>query len=177
MELDLPLEMAGYRLREYREDDTTRLCELADDREVWRWLTDLFPHPYDEAAARKWITEQMLLDPPRNLVIAGPDGLVGGIGIILSSVPNLAHDGEVGYWLGRPFWGRGLATVALRAFMAWAAPVHRLNRFTGRVFGGNTASTRVLLHCGFQREGILRAAVRKEGVVLDLEIYGLVVGS
>ena len=175
MEVCLPLEIEGFVLREHREEDIARLCELADDYEVWRRVSDEFPRPYDVAAARRWIEEQGGHDPPRSLAIVHESGLVGGIGLILTDAPNYAHDGEVGYWLGQPYWGRGVATVALRAFLAWAAPIHGLSRFTAKVYHGNEASTRLLKRCGFVREGVLRRAVHKEGAVLDLLVFGYLV--
>ena len=172
MDVALPLEIEGFWLREFAEGDLQRLCALANDYEIWRRVTDLFPRPYDELAALKWITEQADHDPAQNLAIAGPDGLVGGVGVMLSSVPNFRHDGELGYWLGRPFWGKGLTSAAVRAFVPWAAAVHELRRFTAKVYQGNEASCRVLEKSGFSREGVLRAAARKEGELLDLYVYG-----
>lgn len=172
--LPLPLAIPGYELREFHGTDIPRMCALADDEEVWRSLTDLFPRPYDVEAALHWVTRQADIDPPQNLVIAGPDGLVGGVGVLLSEVPNFAHDGELGYWLGRSYWGRGLTSAAVRAFVEWAGPPHGLLRFSARIFAGNTASIRVVEACGFTHEGVLRQAVRKEGKLLDMDLYGLV---
>lgn len=176
MDLDLPLALDGYRLREFTEDDIPRLCALADDVEVWRRLTDLFPRPYDQAAATRWVLQQAEYDPPRNLVIAGPDGLVGDVGVMLTDVPNFAHDGELGYWLARRYWGQGIMSAAVSAFVAWAAAAHGLERFTAKVFADNEPSSQLLRRCGFTEEGVLRAAVKKEGRILDLLVYGLLVG-
>jgi RimJ/RimL family protein N-acetyltransferase len=175
VKLRLPLEIEGFELREFHVRDIPRLCALANDYEIWRRVTDLFPRPYDERAGLRWVMQQAELDPPCNLAISGPDGIVGGVGVMLSTVPNFAHDGEVGYWLGAPYWGRGLTTAALRAFCAWAAAAHGLGRFTAKVYAGKTTSVRVLEKCGFVREGSMRRAVRKEGETLDLLVYGLVV--
>ncbi len=173
----IPLAVPGYGLRPYRPDDLARLTALADDPAIWDRLTDLFPRPYDLEAAIRWVGRQRELDPPENLVIAGPDGLVGGVGVILSAVPNFRHDGELGYWIGRRHWGRGLATAALQAFLPWAADTHGLSRFTARTFGDNLASCRVLEKCGFTREGVLRGAARKNGRPLDLVIHGLILAG
>lgn len=175
MNLDLPLARPGYRLREFDEDDIPRLCELADDDAIWRWVTDLFPRPYDHEAATRWVMQQAEFDPPRNLAIAGPDGLAGGVGVMLGDVPNFAHDGELGYWLGQRHWGQGIMTAAVAAFVAWAAAAHGLERFTARVYAGNEPSVRVLRRCGFAQEGVLRGAVKKQGRTLDLLVYGLLV--
>ncbi len=169
----IPLAVPDHRLRPYQPDDIVRLCALADDPAIWDRLTDLFPRPYDIEAAIRWVGRQRELDPPQNLVVAGPDGLVGGVGVILSPVPNFRHDGELGYWIGRPHWGRGLATAALQAFLPWAAETHGLARFTARTFADNLASRRVLEKCGFVQEGVMRGAVRKGGRQLDMVSHGL----
>jgi len=174
MDFYLPLEVEGYGLREYAKEDIPRLCALANDYEIWRRVTDLFPRPYDPMAALRWVSLQAELDPAENLAIVGPDGLVGGIGVMLSTVPNFRHDGEIGYWLGRLYWGRGLTAAATQAFMAWAAPAHRLHRFSAKVYEGNERSCRVLEKCGFTREGVLRQAVHKEGETLDMYVYGYI---
>jgi len=174
---DIPLTVPGHGLRSFRPDDIVRLSSLADDAAIWDRLTDLFPRPYDLEAAIRWVGRQRELDPPENLAIAGPEGLVGGVGVILSTVPNFRHDAELGYWLGRPHWGRGLATAALQAFLPWAADTHGLARFTARTFADNLASCRVLERCGFAREGVLRGGARKGGRQLDLVIYGLLLAS
>lgn len=169
----VPLALAGHVLRPYRPDDIPRLCALADDAAVADRLTDLFPRPYDVPAALRWLDRQRKLAPPRNLVIAGPAGLCGGVGIECSPVPDYAHDAELGYWLGRRHWGQGLATAAVAAFAPWVAEAHGLARLTARVFADNAASRRVLEKCGFTREGVLRRAARKGGRELDVLVYGL----
>lgn len=172
-DLYLPLEVDGFFLREFQEDDVPRLSALANDYEIWRRLTDIFPRPYDREAGLKWVLRQIELDPPQNLVIAGPDGLVGGVGVMLSDIPNYRHDGELGYWLGRPYWGRGLTSAAVKAFCSWAGPMHGLMRLTAKVYEDNAGSIRVLEKSGFEREGVLERGARKEGALLDLHIYGL----
>jgi RimJ/RimL family protein N-acetyltransferase len=172
MHVHLPLEVEGFALRPHRAADIPQLCALADDYEIWRRVADEFPHPYDVKAALSWIEQQANYDPPRNLAVVRGSDLVGGIGLNLTDAPNYAHDGEVGYWLGRSYWGRGVMSAALPAFLAWAAPVHGLTRFTARVYEGNEASARVLRRCGFVHEGTLRAAAHKEGAALDVLIFG-----
>jgi RimJ/RimL family protein N-acetyltransferase len=58
----------------------------------------------------------------------------------------------VGYWLGRPFWGRGVGTRALRLFLR-REPVRPLY---ADPYSGNTASVRLLEKCGFERAGTVR---------------------
>jgi RimJ/RimL family protein N-acetyltransferase len=78
----------------------------------------------------------------------------------------------VGYWLGEAYWGKGLATAALGAFLPWASETFGLSRFIAHVFSSNPASMRVLDKCGFVREGVMTKHAIKDGRYLDELIYG-----
>ena len=81
---------------------------------------------------------------------------------------------EIGYWLGREHWGRGLATEAVRAFGRWAfAAYPELRRLEAGVFAGNDASARVLAKAGYVLEGRRRDACWKNGAFLDIAMYSL----
>ena len=80
---------------------------------------------------------------------------------------------EVGYWLGEPFWGRGIATEVLRAVTEYAFATFDIIRLEAGVFGWNPASARVLEKAGYTLEGRMRHAVVKNGRVGDRLIYGL----
>src|SRR5439155_1050682 len=70
---------------------------------------------------------------------------------------------EVGYWLGEPFWGRGIATEALRAVTDYAFATFDVIRLEAGVFGWNPASARVLEKVGYTLEGRMRQAVGMAG--------------
>ncbi len=97
---------------------------------------------------------------------------VGAIGIH-PRVNEECHTAEIGYWLGEAYWGRGIATAAVRGLAQSALEKTDLYRLFANVFSSNPASMRVLEKAGFQREGILRRAVVKEGVLLDTVVYAL----
>jgi RimJ/RimL family protein N-acetyltransferase len=82
-----------------------------------------------------------------------------------------ARCAEVGYWLGRPFHGRGLATKALGALVKLAFEQTNLERLQAGVFEWNPASARVLEKCGFQRESVQRRSVFKDGQLIDAWLY------
>lgn len=84
-----------------------------------------------------------------------------------------AHRAEIGYWLARPFWGRGLMTNAVGAFVRYAFRELELRRLTAHVFEQNLASARVLEKNGFKLEGHLREHFLKEGKPLNARVYGL----
>lgn len=167
------LELARCRLRPWRSGDEAALARQADDREIWRQMRDQFPHPYTAADARAWVAFNVALPRPEHWVIELDGALAGGIGLLPGSdVHRLGA--EIGYWLGRGHWGRGLATEVLRAFTPWALDRFGLVRLEAAVFETNPASMRVLEKCGYQQEGVRRAAVFKDGRLLDLAVFAFV---
>jgi RimJ/RimL family protein N-acetyltransferase len=158
-------------LRPWREDDLDALVRHADDKDVARMLRDHFPHPYTVDAGRAWLLMAAIDDPPTALAIEVNGEAVGGIGLVPGADVH-RHTGTIGYWLGRAFWGRGIATAAVSHFVPWAASTFGLVRFVAEVFATNPASMRVLEKCGFEREGVFRAHVYKDGHLIDEAIYG-----
>jgi ribosomal-protein-alanine N-acetyltransferase len=74
---------------------------------------------------------------------------------------------ELGFWLGEPFWGRGIMTEAVRAFVPWAFERFSLSRIYAQVFAFNTGSARVLEKAGFILEATLRRSAIKDGMITD----------
>jgi RimJ/RimL family protein N-acetyltransferase len=172
----MPIPFQGGLIRPFLPSDAEALSLLAGNREVWLNLRNDFPHPYTRKHARAWIRAATRQFPCMHFAIcAGPAAeFAGGIGI------NLRHDvhqgtAEIGYWLGEPFWGRGLMTSALAAFTGNAFAEFRLRRIFAGVFEWNPASARVLEKCGYAFEGRMRKAVVKDGKVCDELVYAKVV--
>ena len=159
-------------LRPFHESDIPRLVELANNRKVWRNLMDGFPHPYTISDAEQWIEHCAYnMDAPLDLAIEMNGEFAGGIGCkILGDV--LRHTREVGYWLGEPYWGQGVATDALEAWTRHLFADPEVHRCQAHVFGWNKSSARVLEKCGYRHEGTLRDAFFKDGVFTDALYYG-----
>ncbi len=157
-------------LRPFRPTDADAIVRHADDREVWRFLRDRFPHPYTPGDAEAWIAFTSVQDPPLHFAIDHEGEAVGGIGIIPGTDVDRVS-AEVGYWLGRAFWGRGLATRALASLTAYAFGTFDFTRLFATPFAFNAASIRVLEKAGWRREGVFRMAVVKEGRIGDLLVY------
>lgn len=159
-------------LRPWRRGDEGALVREADDFEIWRSVRDRFPHPYTTADAERWIDHTIAVPgPARNFAVVCGNGPVGGVGLDLR---NDIHrcSAEVGYWIGRAWWGRGFATEAVRRIAEYAFDTFDfLTRLEAHVFVSNPASARVLEKAGFEREARLRRAVVKEGVVQDDLVY------
>ena len=133
----------------------------------------MFPHPYGLGDALEFIALAGRMDPRTYFAIEVDGELAGGIGYIRKTdVERIGA--EVGYWLGRPFWGRGIATAALRLLTAHAfAADPELRRLWAVPFARNVASARVLEKCGYRLEGTLRQSAIKDGVVLDQWMYAI----
>jgi L-aminopeptidase/D-esterase-like protein/RimJ/RimL family protein N-acetyltransferase len=158
-------------LRDWRPEDAEAIAPLANDREVWRNLRDVFPHPYGVEDARSFIAMARAMTP-RTLFAIEVDGrAAGAIGYTLhGDVERVGA--EMGYWLGRPYHGRGIVTEAVRALTAYAFAQHpELQRIYAVPFAWNGASARVLEKAGFTLEGTLRRSALKDGHLVDQLMY------
>ena len=164
------LETARLWLRWPRAADAAAIARLAGVADVAR-MTAQIPHPYPEGAAAKFILmarSENARGESVTLVLAKKRGSEP-IGVV--SLRPL-DDGalEIGYWLGKPCWGRGLMTEAVReivdlAFRLTEAPEIRANAMVG-----NPASRRVLEKCGFAATGqaMVEAPARGERHLANL---------
>jgi ribosomal-protein-alanine N-acetyltransferase len=160
-------------VRPWRWGDEGSLVEHANNRKVWANLRDRFPHPYTAEDARRWFEHVLERGDEANFAIAVGGRAVGGIGLMLGSdIYRLSA--EVGYWVGESFWGRGIATAALRAVTRHGFEAHGLWRIFALAFADNLGSQRVLEKAGYTREGLLRCAAVKEGRVRDQVMYAIV---
>jgi [ribosomal protein S5]-alanine N-acetyltransferase len=167
------LDLGPCTLRSWRSGDEDSLVRHADDRDVWINLRDRFPHPYTRDDARAWLRLVADSTPETNFAVAVAGEAVGGIGITLQDDVS-RRSAEIGYWLGRSYWGRGIATAAVRALTDWAFAHFDLCRLYAGVFEWNPASARVLEKAGYVLEGRLRRSVTKDGRTIDQLLHALV---
>ena len=160
-------------LRGWRHGDEAALVALADNLNVSRYLRDRFPSPYRMSDAVAWIALNASTESQTYYAIEVAGALAGGIGIETRAAEE-RFSGELGYWLGEPFWGRGIMTDAVRALTRHAFDTTQLRRLSAEVVSANAASQRVLEKAGYIREGVLRSAYFKHGEFYDKAIYGIV---
>jgi len=160
-------------IREWSPEDKTDLLRYADNRSIWRNLTHAFPSPYTAADADAWFRRLADTPEPTHWAIEVDGEAAGGIGVSLNE-GVFAKSAEFGYWLGEPFWGRGITTEASKAVIPYVMDRFDLCRLEAGVFAWNPASMRVLEKCGFEREGIARASVFKDGELIDCVLYSFV---
>jgi ribosomal-protein-alanine N-acetyltransferase len=95
--------------------------------------------------------------------------------ITLSNVRRgVAETGTLGYWVGQPFAGRGVATAAVKAMTGFAFRSARLHRLEASCLPTNLGSRRVLEKAGFVKEGEARAYLKINGAWADHVLFGLV---
>ena len=160
-------------IRDWDPGDQASLVLHANNRSVWRNLRDRFPHPYTPADAEWWLARNATMKPWTHWAIEVEGQAVGSIGFDAGE-DVCAGTGEFGYWLGEPYWGRGIMSAAVGAVVSHVFSYHGIERLQASVFEWNPASMRVLEKCGFAREGVLRRAVFKDGCRIDAVLYARV---
>jgi len=159
------------RLRPYEPADAKTLAQIAGEFAVVRWMTAAFPHPYGIKAARAWVAKASTEAPVDNFAIEVDGALAGGAGIT-PHVGEQRGTAEFGYWLGRAYWGRGIATEAACLLASHALRERDLRRLEAHVFAPNVASARVLAKAGFVREAVLHESyMERDGTIVDGYLY------
>lgn len=156
-------------IRSWRPGDVGSLVVHANDQEVARQLRDRFPHPYTRTDAVKFI-QFAIEEASGNLAIEVDGAAVGAIGYIPGADIE-RFSAEIGYWLGRSYWGRGIATDALRTLTEHLFRERNLLRLYAMPFADNAGSVRVLEKAGYEREGLLRSNSVKHGTPRDQWLY------
>jgi len=154
IEISPRIETRRLALRAPEDRDAARIAALADDYEIAK-MTSRMPHPYGVADAREFVARAAAQDPRRDntfLIEHEDEGVVGCIGFFHDADPVP----EVGYWVGRPFWGRGFAGEALTGALDWARRSWGKRAVVAGHFEDNPASGRVLARAGFLYTGEVR---------------------
>ena len=166
----MKLNLKDFVIRTWKETDRVSLQKHANNRKVWANLRDLFPHPYTLEDARWWINHAQEETPECSFAIANEEGIIGGIGLILQEDIH-QYSAELGYWLAEPYWGQGIMTEAVMSITEYAFIQYPLIRIFAGPFSHNIASQRVLEKAGYQKEGLLRNHVIKDGQILHQVLY------
>jgi [ribosomal protein S5]-alanine N-acetyltransferase len=164
------------RLTEFRPLDGPALIEHLNDRDIYD-CTLRIPFPYTAASAEEWLALAAKMTEQQGRPVCwairdGGDNLIGGVGFD-GLHAGKSHRGEMGYWLAKPYWGRGIMTTVVHRACQHAFEELGLVKITAHVFSTNPASSRVLEKCGFEQEGFLKKHYLKDGKYLDSRLYAL----
>ncbi len=162
-------------IRRLRRSDVNSIQRNINNRQVSRYLEGV-PYPYTNKHAHRWVNSSHRLAKTGTCYFFGIEdrgsgSIVGGVGL---NTVNLSDcNAEIGYWLGKRFWGRGFTTEAVRHIVVFSFDTLRLFRVYAFVNEPNRASIRVLEKLGFTHEVTWRQAELIGGRWLDLLCFGL----
>ena len=162
-------------LSEFRSSDKSAFVKHLNDKDIYD-NTLRIPYPYSEEDAEKFIgiaaeATAKQGHPVHFAIRDDDDQLIGGCGF---DGLSYGHRAEIGYWLAKSYWGRGIMSDVVHSACAFAMAEWKLVRITAHVFEFNSASAQVLEKSGFEFEGLLRKHHQKDGKFLDSKLYALV---
>ena len=145
-------------LRRLKTSDSERIANLANNRKISNHLRDIFPYPYGIKDAEFFIDSVINEDPQVTFAIEYHGDLCGVIGLVPQK-DVYSKCAEIGYWLGEPYWGKGIATRAVKLIIEYGFKNLHLIRIHTGVFDGNIPSMRVLEKNGFKKEGVFNMSL------------------
>lgn len=163
--------MPDFALLPWRAEFAPDIAPLADDPGVAANLRDAFPHPYTLADAEAFVADCLSPLATRLMRAIVIDGRAVGSIALFQGQDIYRQCAELGYWLGRPYWGRGVMTRAVGEICALGFQALPICRIYAEPFAHNAPSRRVLEKNGFLLEGIMRQGAVKNGQVLDWCMY------
>ena len=135
----IELIAGSIKLREFLETDKTQLARLCNNKKIWDNVRDSLPYPYTEKDAIEFIRLCQKESPKITFAIEKDGVLTGTIGLLKKTdVDRLTA--EIGYWIGEPFWGQGIATEAVKLITQYGFDKLGLVRIHTGVFDFNKPS-------------------------------------
>jgi RimJ/RimL family protein N-acetyltransferase len=155
-------------LRDFSNEDEELLVSYLNEECVTKYLSARLPQPYTKEAAAWWVSTGSKMCIVKAITNNGV--LVGSISAMPGEFER-QKSAEVGYWIAKPYWGKGIASEALAEFSKTLFLNTDIVRLYAPVFEGNAASARVLEKCGFKLEAILEKAIYKDGLFFNEHHY------
>jgi len=162
--------MSKIKLRRLNLSDVSKLAKLANNKNIWNNLRDRMPYPYNENDAEFFIKLTEQENPKQTFGIEYNEKLCGVIGLIVQN-DVYRKSAEIGYWIGEPYWGKGIATIAVELITNSGFNTLNLNRIYAGVFEYNITSMHVLEKNGFKKEGVFKKSVLKNEKFFDEHRY------
>jgi RimJ/RimL family protein N-acetyltransferase len=152
------------KLRPLRINDKFRLAELANNSKIAVNLRDGFPHPYTIEDAEKFIENFGVQIPQQVFAIEYDGEYTGNIGLH-KATDVYRMSAEIGYFLGEPYWNKGIMTRAVNLICDYGFKNLDIVRIHAGIFEFNPASMKVLEKCGFKLESVAQKAIFKKGAL------------
>jgi [ribosomal protein S5]-alanine N-acetyltransferase len=169
----MELSFEGIILRPWAFSDAFNLALIANNKKIADNIRDGLPNPYSLEDAREWLNQILPENnPPRFFAITLDKNLVGNIGIVAKT--NIYRKNfEIGFFISEKFWGRGIATKAIKAVTAYSFRDFDIVRVYAEAFSDNIGSRRALEKAGFRLEATLKHNIIKNGIIKDSCIYAV----
>jgi len=148
-------------IRPLKEVDAIRMVELANNINICENLRDGFPHPYTLEDAEVFISKFKDQTEAKIFGVEYRGEYVGNIGLVQES-DVYRKSAELGYFIGEPYWNKGIATKAINLVCEFGFNNLDIVRIHCGIYEYNKASQRVLEKCGFEKEGVFEKAIFKK---------------
>ncbi len=163
-------------IRQFVYEDYKRVAEVCSDYEIAK-MTLGIPVPYTEDDAKNFIQSRIELEKEgKSYEYAvcfkeNPNVVVGCVGVV--GISEKSKKAELGYWVDRNHWGKGIATEATKAMIKFAFNDLKLNSLFARHYEINPASGRVMQKCSMRLVGTLRQFEYRLGDLHNVVYYDL----
>lgn len=161
-------------LRPLHNEDKVAIAKLANNKKLWDNLRDIVPHPYSLKDAEFYIEMMTAQDAPPTFAIDFENQFTGVIGLVPQS-DVYRKTAEIGYWLGEPFWGKGIMSEAVAMVTDYGLHKLGIMRIHAGIFEYNIGSMRVLEKCGYEKDGIFKKSIFKNDQIWDEHRYSIVI--
>ncbi len=172
---DKSIETQRLLLRLFNKTDAEKVTKMCNNYNVYKSTLSL-PHPYPIECAISWIdSHEENFDTDKSFAFAITDKVSGELyGCISISNNQTSKNGEIGYWIGEEYWGRGIATEAVQSIIKFAFDIKGYHRVYARHYASNPASGKVMIKAGMEYEGTQKEHIYKLDVYEDVVLYGVV---
>ena len=154
-------------LREWKKSDAAALAKIANNKKIWDNVRDRLPYPYTKKDAKEWLALVKKQKQPVTTFCVEADGnLAGSIGFTIKE-DVYRKNAEIGYFIDEEYWGKGIATEAIRQMVDYIQKKIDVIRIYAEVFDYNKPSMKVLEKNGFYLECIRKKAAIKNDVIVD----------
>ena len=160
------MQRMDFQLRPWTMDDLDSLVKFGNNPNIAKNMTDQFPNPYTREKGKAFIEMATRQLPYGILAIEVENQAAGGIGIHPQEDIH-RKNAEMGYWLGEPYWGKGIITRAIIQMAEYGFQNFPIDRIFARPFGTNIASQRALEKAGFKLDARFENTLLKNGVYED----------
>ncbi|MEN6372459.1 MAG: GNAT family N-acetyltransferase [Armatimonadota bacterium] len=173
---NIKIETERLILRPLRQSDAPELFPLINDADVAQYMFRV-PHPYPEDVLPEWLKKAEAAMKRKEqfefAIITKETGKPAGV-CSLDGISWENENAELGYWLGKPYWGHGIMTEAAKAVVTFGFDILGLERIYASCFEENKASAKVIQKAGLLYEGCSRHGIKKNNEFINILKFGMI---